>query len=74
MNFYLSILDDSVRLPHENPSIGIILCKSKNQRIVEYAFRDLTKPVGVASYKLASELPPEYRNILPDTEQLKELL
>jgi len=74
MNFYLSILDDSVRLPHENPSIGIILCKSKNQRIVEYAFRDLTKPMGVASYKLASELPPEYKNILPDTEQLRELL
>ena len=74
MNFYLSVLDDLVRLPHENPSIGIILCKSKNQRIVEYAFRDLTKPMGVATYKTASKLPPEYKNVLPNAEQLKELL
>jgi predicted nuclease of restriction endonuclease-like (RecB) superfamily len=74
MNFYLSVLDDLVRLPHENQSIGIILCKSKRQRIVEYAFRDMNKPIGVATYKLASELPEEYRNILPDAETLKKLL
>ncbi|MCL2007493.1 MAG: PDDEXK nuclease domain-containing protein [Treponema sp.] len=74
MNFYLSILDDLVRLPHENPSIGIILCKSKSHRVVEYAFRDMKKPMGVATYKTASKLPPEYRNILPNAEQLKELL
>ena len=74
MNFYLSALDDMVRLPHENPSIGIILCKSHKQKTVEYAFRDMTKPMGVATYKTASELPPEYQNILPDPEILKELL
>jgi len=74
MNFYLSALDDLVRLPHENPSIGIILCKSNNKRIVEYAFRDTTKPMGVATYKIAKKLPPEYKNILPDAERLKELL
>jgi predicted nuclease of restriction endonuclease-like (RecB) superfamily len=74
MNFYLSALDDLVRLPHENPSIGIILCKTKNRRIVEYAIRDMTKPMGVATYKIASKLPPEYRNVLPDEEKLKELL
>jgi len=74
MNFYLSALDDLVRLPHENPSIGIILCKSKSQRIVEYAFRDTTKPMGVATYKMAKKLPPQYRNLLPDAERLKELL
>jgi predicted nuclease of restriction endonuclease-like (RecB) superfamily len=74
MNFYLSALDDLVRLPHENSSIGIILCKSQNQRTVEYAFRDMTKPMGVATYKTASELPPEYKNVLPDAERLKELL
>ena len=74
MNFYLSALDDLVRLPHENQSVGIILCKSKSQRIVEYAFRDMTKSMGVATYKTASELPPEYKNVLPDAEQLKELL
>ncbi|MDR2921482.1 MAG: PDDEXK nuclease domain-containing protein [Tannerella sp.] len=74
MNFYLSALDDLVRLPHENRSIGIILCKSQKQNIVEYAFRDMTKPMGVATYKVAAELPDEYKNILPDAEQLKRLL
>jgi len=74
MNFYLSALDDLVRLQHENPSIGIILCKSKKQRVVEYAFRDTTKPMGVATYKTAEKLPPKYRNVLPDAEKLKELL
>ena len=74
MNFYLSALDDLVRLPHENPSIGIILCKTKKQKIVEYAFRDMTKPMGVATYKTASKLPSKYKNILPDAERLKELL
>jgi predicted nuclease of restriction endonuclease-like (RecB) superfamily len=74
MNFYLSALDDLVRLPHENRSIGIILCKSQKQNIVEYTFRDMTKPMGVATYKVATELPDEYKNILPDAEQLKQLL
>ena len=74
MNFYLSALDDLVRLPHEKPSIGIILCKSQNRKTVEYAFRDMTKPMGVATYKTSSELPPEYKNILPDAERLKELM
>jgi len=74
MNFYLSALDDLVRLPHENPSIGIILCKDQKQQLVEYAFRDMSKPMGVATYKTTKELPPEYKNILPDTESLKELL
>jgi predicted nuclease of restriction endonuclease-like (RecB) superfamily len=74
MNFYLSALDDLVRLPHENRSIGIILCKSQKQNIVEYAFRDMTKPMGVATYKVATELPDEYKDILPNAEQLKQLL
>lgn len=74
MNFYLSALDDLVRLPHENQSIGIILCKSQKQSVVEYAIRDMNKPMGVASYKLESELPEQYRNILPDAETLKKLL
>jgi predicted nuclease of restriction endonuclease-like (RecB) superfamily len=74
MNFYLSALDDLVRLAHENPSIGVILCKDKNKKVVEYAFRDMAKPMGVATYRTTTELPEEYRNILPDVEKLKELL
>jgi len=74
MNFYLSALDDLGRLPHENPSVGIILCKSQNEKIVEYAFRNMAKSMGVATYKTASELPTEYKDILPDAEALKELM
>lgn len=74
MNFYLSALDDLVRLPHENLSIGIILCKSKKEKIVEYAFRDTSKPMGGSTYKLATELPKKYRDILPDAEELRELM
>jgi predicted nuclease of restriction endonuclease-like (RecB) superfamily len=74
MNFYLSALDDLVRLPHENPSIGIVLCKSQKQKLVEYAFRDMTKPMGVATYKTGAELPEKYKNILPSPEDLAELL
>lgn len=72
MNFYLSALDDLVRLSHENRSIGIILCKSQKQSIVEYAIRDMSKPMGVAIFK--TELPDEYKNILPNPESLKQLL
>jgi len=74
MNFYLSALDEFVKMPHENPSIGIILCKEKSNKIVEFAFRDTSKPMGVATYRTARELPPEYKGILPDVEKLKEIL
>lgn len=74
LNFYLSALDDLVRLPHENRSIGIILCKSQKNNIVEYAFRDMSKPMGVSTYKFASELPEQFRNFLPDVDELKQLL
>jgi predicted nuclease of restriction endonuclease-like (RecB) superfamily len=74
LNFYLSVLDDLVRMPHENLSIGIILCKSQRQKTVEYAFRDTSKPIGVATYKLTKELPVQYDGILPSVEKLKELL
>lgn len=74
LNFYLSALDEYIKLPHENPSIGIILCKSQSQKIVEFAFRDTSKPMGVATYQLATQLPEQYRNMLPDAETLKKLL
>jgi predicted nuclease of restriction endonuclease-like (RecB) superfamily len=74
LNFYLSALDEYVKMPHENPSIGIILCKSQKEKTVEFAFRDTSKPMGVATYRTARELPPEYEGILPNVEKLKELL
>ncbi|MBQ9417533.1 MAG: DUF1016 family protein [Bacteroidales bacterium] len=74
MNYYLSALDEYVRLPEENPSIGIILCRSVNEKKVEFSFRDLNKPVGVATYHSSTELPEAYKNILPSAEELRKLL
>ena len=74
MNFYLAALDKYVKLPDENPSIGIILCKTKNDEIVELSFSDTSKPMGVATYRTAHELPPEIRQALPDIEDLKKLI
>ena len=74
MNYYLSALDELVRMPDENPSIGIILCRSLNEKKVEYSFRDMTKPMGVATYHSTAELPEQYRNALPSAEELAKLL
>ena len=74
LNFYLSALDEYVKLPNENPSIGIVLCKSKDKNIVEFSFRDTSKPMGVASFKTSTKLPKEYKNILPSSEELKKQL
>ncbi len=74
LNMYLRVLDDFVRKPNENPSIGIVLCKSADKAYVEYAVRDYDKPMGVATYKTASDMPERFRNALPDVEELKELL
>jgi predicted nuclease of restriction endonuclease-like (RecB) superfamily len=74
MNFYLSALDEMVKLPHEQSSIGIILCKEKNNKIVEFSFRDFNKPMGIATYKTANELPKKYKGLLPDVDILKKLM
>ncbi len=71
---YLSILDAKVKKPHENPSIGIVLCKSANREYVEFVIRDYNKPMGVATYTTSQEMPEEYRKALPDVEELKKLL
>ena len=74
MQFYLAVLDDKVKLPDENPSIGILLCKSKDRTIVEYALRESNKPIGVSSYQMMSSLPAEYAGQLPTPEQIALLL
>ena len=71
---YLQVLDDKVRKPHENPSIGIVLCKSANQSYAEYAVRDYNKPMGVATYKTISDMPKEMQHILPDIDELQKLM
>jgi predicted nuclease of restriction endonuclease-like (RecB) superfamily len=74
IQFYLSALDEKVKLPDENPSIGIIICKEKDRTIVEYALRDTNKPISVATYKVTSKLPKNLRNQLPSPEQIQELI
>ena len=71
---YLSILDAKVKKPHENPSIGIVLCKSANKDYVEFVIQDYNKPMGVATYTTSEEMPEKLRNALPDIEELKKLL
>ena len=71
---YLRILDDHVKKPHENPSIGIVLCKSANKEFVEYVIQDYQKPMGVATYKTADDMPENLRKALPDIDALKSIL
>ena len=74
MQFYLAALDDITRMEDEKPSIGIILCKSKDKTIVEYALRESNKPIGVAAYRIVSTLPKELKGELPAPEQIAKLL
>lgn len=74
LSTYLSALDTYIRKPHENPSIGILLCRDMNQSFVEFAIRDYDKPMGVATYKATKDMPERLRNALPDIEALKKLL
>ena len=71
---YLSVLDEFERKPHENPSIGIILCKDMNKSFVDFVIRDYTKPMGVATYKTSKEMPDKLKKALPDINDLKKLL
>lgn len=74
MQFYLAALNDLLRMKDENPSIGIILCKSKNKTIVEYALRQSKKPIGVAAYRIVTKLPKELEGELPAPWQITKLL
>lgn len=69
MNFYLSAVDDQLRHTSDAPSIGIILCKGRNEVVVEYALRESNRPMGVAAYKLSSALPDQLRAELPTLEE-----
>jgi predicted nuclease of restriction endonuclease-like (RecB) superfamily len=72
MQFYLSVLNDTVREEHENPSIGIIICKSKNRTIVEYALKDAHQPIGIASYTIETTLPENLQQLLPSAALLEK--
>ena len=72
MEFYLNILNDKVKLPHENEAIGIIICKSKDRTIVEYSLKSSNLPIGISTYSTSEKLPKNYQNLLPSNEELSE--
>jgi predicted nuclease of restriction endonuclease-like (RecB) superfamily len=74
MNFYLTVLDDTIKYEGENPSIGIIICKGKNKTVVEYALRSTKSPIGVSNYNLTETLPNEYKNLLPTPQEIEAKL
>lgn len=71
---YLKILDIKVRKPHENPSIGIVLCKSANKDLVEFVIQEFDRPMGVATYKTSDDMPENLRKALPSIDDLKSIL
>ncbi len=71
---YLRIIDDEIRKPNENPSIGIILCKSANKKFVEYVIQDYDKPMGVAIYNTTADMDEKLKKLLPPVEELKKLM
>lgn len=72
MNFYLSILNDTVKLPDENPSIGIIICKEKNRTTVEYSLKQSNQPIGVATYEVTERLPESLKEYLPSSKEIEQ--
>lgn len=74
LNFYQNVLDDKIKLQQENSSIGIVLCKEKNNNVVEFAIKSFDKAMGVATYKISKQTPVHMKGILPDTDELVKLL
>jgi len=74
LNFYLSAVDELIKAENDNPSIGIILCKTKDKVLAEYSLRDLNKPIGVSEYQLIHSIPEELKSSLPSIEELESEL
>jgi predicted nuclease of restriction endonuclease-like (RecB) superfamily len=71
MNLYLSAIDDSLKTKAENPTIGLLLCKSKSKIIAEYALRGMTQPIGIAEYEINNAIPKEIKTELPTIEEIE---
>ena len=71
MNFYLSAVDDLLRHEGDQPSIGLVLCRTKNKIVAEYALRDTAKPIGISEFRLTEILPAELQSSLPTIEELE---
>ncbi|GAA4145934.1 hypothetical protein GCM10022216_30380 [Sphingobacterium kyonggiense] len=74
LNFYLTLVDKTLKCPAENPTIGILLCRDKNNLEVEYALQDIHKPMGVSEFELFTQLPDNLKSSLPKIEEIEEQL
>ncbi len=74
LNFYLEVINDTIKEPHENPAIGILLCQDKDDLDVEYSLRSVKNPIGVSQYQLQSELPKELLEKLPSSKELNDFI
>lgn len=74
LSAYLRIVDDKIKKPHENRTIGIVLCKSMNKQFAEYVIQDYDKPTGVTTYKSLSEMPEDMQKVLPDLDDIKKIM
>ena len=72
LNFYLSAVDGILKKEQDNPSIGLLLCKSKNNVVAEYSLKDISKPIGVSEYKVTSSLPVDLEKQLPSVEDIQK--
>ena len=71
LNFYLSAVDEQLKHPSDNPTIGILLCKSKKKTIVEYALRNMDTPIGVSEYQITQALPENLKSALPSVAEIE---
>lgn len=71
LSFYTSAVDGEIKDKNDNPTIGILICKSKNDLVVEYALKDINKPLGISQYELTEVLPKEYKSSLPSIEEIE---
>ncbi|TNC79227.1 MAG: DUF1016 domain-containing protein [Oleiphilus sp.] len=74
LNFYLSAVDSQIKSEQDHPSIGLLLCKSQNRIVAEYALRDNSKPIGIAEYQIEQALPEEFEKQLPSIETIENIL
>lgn len=72
LNFYLSAVDSILKRDDDNPSIGLLLCKTKNDIVAEYSLRDMSKPMGISEYRVTNTLPLELDKNLPSLEDIKK--
>lgn len=71
MNFYLAAVDDLLRHPDDQPSIGLIICRTKDEIVAEYALRNSRTPIGISEYRLAGSLPADLKGSLPTIEEFE---